>query len=243
MTRVLIVDDEEVARISLAEILRLEGYTIRSVSNGQAAVELLQLESFDVMVLDMKMPGMSGIDVMRAIVDTLPDLKVIVLTAHGSMDTAIQALRFRVHDYLLKPVLPEQIIESIEAAVSAKRNDQDSKPNPAVKPQIRFFTFPGGAILDFSKRTITWKEGLLNLTPTETRLLMVLVESLGQLVTHAQLVLLCQGYRVDNEEAAKILRPVVSRLRQKLVELPGWDEWIKNVRGAGYVLELPDTQG
>jgi DNA-binding response OmpR family regulator len=240
MLRVLIVDDEEVARISLAEILRLEGYFIKAVSNGQAAVETLRSESFDVMVLDIKMPGMSGIDVMRALVDTLPDMKIIVLTAHGSMDTAIQALRFRVHDYLLKPVLPEQIIESIEAAVANKRNGQDPKANPAIKPQIRFFTFPGGATLDFSKRTIIWKEGLLSLTPTETRLLMVLVDSLGQLITHSQLVLLCQGYKVDNEEAAKILRPVVSRLRQKLLTLPNWDEWIKNVRGAGYVLELPE---
>jgi DNA-binding response OmpR family regulator len=243
MARVLIVDDEEVARISLAEILRLEGYAIRSVSNGQAAVEILQSETFDVMVLDIKMPGMSGIDVMRALVDTLPDLKVIVLTAHGSMDTAIQALRFRVHDYLLKPVLPEQIIESIEAALALNKSTQDHKPNPPIKPQMRFFTFPGESMLDFSKRTITWKEGLLNLTPTETRLLMVLIESLGQLVTHSQLVLLCQGYRVDNEEAAKILRPVVSRLRQKLVVIPRWDEWIKNVRGSGYVLELPEDQG
>jgi DNA-binding response OmpR family regulator len=240
MVRVLIVDDEEVARISLAEILRLEGYSIKAVSNGQAAVEILHSETFDVMVLDIKMPGMSGIDVMRALVDTLPDMQIIVLTAHGTIDTAIQALRFRVHDYLLKPALPEQIIESIETAVAKKRDGQDQKPNPAIKPQIRFFTFPGEATLDFSKRTITWKDGLLNLTPTETRLLMVLVDSLGQLITHSQLVLLCQGYRVDNEEAAKILRPVVSRLRQKLVVLPSWDEWIKNVRGAGYVLELPE---
>jgi DNA-binding response OmpR family regulator len=241
MLRVLIVDDEEVARISLAEILRLEGYSIKAVSNGQAAVDILRTETFDVMVLDIKMPGMSGIDVMRALVDTLPDLKIIVLTAHGSMDTAIQALRFRVHDYLLKPALPEQIIESIEAAVASKHANQDQRSVPTVKPQIRFFTFPGGATLDFSKRTIIWKEGLLNLTPTETRLLMVLVDSLGQLITHSQLVLSCQGYRVDNEEAAKILRPVVSRLRQKLVILPEWGEWIKNVRGAGYVLELPEN--
>ena len=242
MARVLIVDDEEVARVSLAEILRLEGYAIRSVSNGQAAVEILRSETFDVMVLDMKMPGMSGIDVMRALVDTLPDLKIIVLTAHGSMETAIQALRFRVHDYLLKPILPEQIIESIEAALVLKRSASDHNGGPALKSQMRSFTLPGGTVLDFSRRTVTWKEGLLNLTPTETRLLMVLVESSGELVTHSQLVLLCQGYRVDNEEAAKILRPVVSRLRQKLTAIPRWDEWIKNVRGAGYVLDLPDGQ-
>jgi DNA-binding response OmpR family regulator len=67
-----------------------------------------------------------------------------------------------------------------------------------------------------------------------------LIEQKGQMMTHAELVLHCQGYRVDNEEAAKILRPVVSRLRQKMSEVPGWTEWIKNIRGSGYVLELPE---
>jgi DNA-binding response OmpR family regulator len=238
MARVLIVDDEEVARISLAEILRLDGYSIQAVGSGQAAVETLQKEPFDVLILDLKMPGMSGIDVLRTVVSSLPELKVIVLTAHGSMDTAIQALRFRVHDYLLKPALPEQIVESIESALAAKKAIQ--------VPQIdtthlsgKLYALPGGSVLDFSKRTITWPDGILNLTPTEARLLNVLIESLGQLMTHSELVLSCQGYDVDNEEAAKILRPVVSRLRQKMMAVPQWNEWIKNVRGAGYVLELP----
>jgi len=94
MTRVLIVDDEDIARISLAEILRLEGYSIKAVGSGEAAVEILKNEPFDVMVLDLKMPGMGGIDVLRVLVDTLLELKVIVLTAHGSMDSAIEACAF-----------------------------------------------------------------------------------------------------------------------------------------------------
>ena len=241
MARVLIVDDEEVARISLAEILRLEGYTIKAVGSGQAAVELLRTATFDVMILDLKMPGMSGMDVLRSLVDTLMDLKIIVLTAHGSMDSAIQAIRFRVHDYLLKPVLPEQIVESIESALLSKKSGMDGRDGEG--GHARYFSLPGGSILDFNKRTITWRDGNLSLTPTEARLMTVLVESLGQLITHSELVLSCQGYKVDNEEAAKILRPVVSRLRQKMSALPGWDEWIKNVRGAGYVLELPAGQG
>lgn len=240
MARVLIVDDEEIARISLAEILRLEGYLIKAVGSGQAAVEILRSATFDVMILDLKMPGMSGMDVLRSLVDTLDDLKIIVLTAHGSMDSAIQALRFRVHDYLLKPVLPEQVISSIESALRAKEAEHSGRGEGGT--QLRFFRLPGGANLDFNKRTIVWREGNISLTPTEARLMTVLVEALGQLISHAELVYSCQGYKVDNEEAAKILRPVVSRLRQKLSVLPGWDEWIKNVRGAGYVLELPDGQ-
>jgi len=239
MARVLIVDDEEIARISLAEILRLEGYQIRTAAGGQEAVAALHSEPFDVMILDLKMPGMGGIDVLKAIVDTLPELKVIVLTAHGSMDTAIQALRFRVHDYMLKPVLPSHIIDCIESALVSRNMLTDDHFDGATRPK-RFYHLADGTDMDTNKRVITWLDQSLSLTPTESRLMIVLTEASGQMVSHAELVLNCQGYKVSNEEAAKILRPVVSRLRQKMSVLPGWTEWIKNIRGAGYVLELPE---
>jgi len=239
MPRVLIVDDEEIARISLAEILRLEGFDIQTASGGQTAVELLHSEHFDVMVLDLKMPGMSGIDVLKAIVDTLPDLKVIVLTAHGSMDTAIQALRFRVHDYMLKPVLPSQIVDCIESALVSRASLIDDRNDGADRPK-RYYQLTQGIEMDTNKRLITWQDQSLSLTPTEARLMIILTEAAGEMISHAELVFYCQGYRVNNEEAAKILRPVVSRLRQKMSILPGWNEWIKNIRGAGYVLDLPN---
>lgn len=239
MAKVLIVDDEEIARISLAEILRLEGYSIKTVESGYSAVDILGKEAFDVMILDIKMPGMSGIDVLRAVMDSLADLKVIVLTAHGSMDTAIQALRFKVNDYLLKPVNPEEIIDSIEAALASKKKEEPQADIITRTPKL--YHLPGDVVLDLHKRTVRWDGGNLSLTPTEARLMGTLCDLDGQMATHSELVLICQGYRVDNEEAAKILRPVVSRLRQKLSAIPNWGEWIKNVRGAGYVLEKPEV--
>lgn len=237
MAKILIVDDEEVARLTLAEILRLEGYEINSVSSGEAAVEALRCEPYDVMILDLKMAGMSGIDVLRTVVESMPDLSVIVLTAYGTIDTAIQAIRYRVHDYLLKPVSPDQVLESIEKALSLKvsaktSGSEDVKNAPAASP------LPGGVSLAWDKRQIAWENGSLSLTPTEARLLKILYERKNEMVTHSELVFLIQGYRIEMEEAAKILRPVVSRLRLKLTEVPDWSDRIKNVRGAGYVLEL-----
>jgi DNA-binding response OmpR family regulator len=236
MKRVLIVDDEEIARVSLAEILRLEGYQIKAVGSGEAAVEILKNEPFDVMILDLKMPGIGGMGVLKVVVKKLPDLQIIMLTAHGSLDTAIQAIRFRIHDYLLKPVTPEQIVESIERALAKNREEKAASSVPNIKE------FPGGSSIDFSKRMIMWDGGRISLTPTESKLLGTLYEMNGQVITHSDLVLKCQGYRVNNEEAAKILRPVVSRLRQKMKDMPGWDEWIKNIRGAGYMLEFTTAQ-
>jgi DNA-binding response OmpR family regulator len=241
MKRVLIVDDEEIARVTLAEILRLEGYLIRAVGSGEAAVDILKKEPFDVMILDLKMPGMGGIEVLKSVVDNLAELKVIVLTAHGSMDTAIQALRFRVHDYLLKPVTPKQILTSIESAIEKLKTERDTAE--FITRSVKVIMLTATASLDLNKRVISYGGGNIGLTPTEARLIGTLYQLQGQMISHSDLVQACQGYRVDNEEAAKILRPVISRLRQKMAVLPGWDEWIRNVRGAGYVLELPANHG
>ncbi len=238
MAKILIVDDEDIARLTLAEILRLEGYEIKSVSNGEAAVEALRCEPFDVMVLDLKMTGMSGMDVLRLIVDSLPDLSVIVLTAYGTIDTAIQAIRYRVHDYLLKPVSPEQVLESIEKALAKKQQLEASRQEASQPARNNVVPLPGGALLTWDKRQISWTNGSLSLTPTEARLMKILFDRKNEMVTHSELVFLIQGYQIESEEAAKILRPVVSRLRQKLSGVPEWGDRIKNVRGSGYLLEI-----
>jgi len=238
MAKILIVDDEEIARVTLADILRLEGHEIAIASNGDAAVSALQSQPFDLMVLDLKMPGKSGMEVLRAVVDTLPNLSIIVLTAYGTMDSAIQAIRYRVHDYILKPADPMQIVQSIERAI-AQKGDPSLVRETSNRATQRVERLPGGATLSWDKRMIAWEGGSLSLTPTEAKLVRILFDRRNEMVTHSELVYLIQGYQIETEEAAKILRPVVSRLRQKLTAVPAWGDRIKNVRGAGYVLELP----
>jgi len=97
--KILVVDDEPITRQSLTDILRLEGFTVASAPTGEAAVEYIRNHSIDLIVLDLRMPGMGGMDVMRAISQISPETEIILLTAHGSMETAVDALRFRVHDY------------------------------------------------------------------------------------------------------------------------------------------------
>ncbi len=237
MAKILIVDDEEIARITLAEIIRLEGHEIKAVGSGEEAVELLRSEPFDVMILDLKMGGMGGMDVIRAVINSMSDLSIIVLTAHSTIDSAIQAIRYRVHDYLLKPVSPEQVLASLNDALRKKNG---KAPNKIAEQTGRSKTesLPGGAMLTWDKRQISWQGGSLSLTPTEARLMKILFERRNEMVTHTDLVYLIQGYTIESEEAAKILRPVVSRLRQKLSGVPHWGDRIKNVRGSGYVLEL-----
>src|SRR5574339_856805 len=112
-SNILVVDDEPVARQSLTDILRLEGYTVNSVPNGQSAVEYVRTHPVELMIVDLRMPGMDGLEVVQVVNQVSPETEVIILTAYGSTETAIQALRLRIHDYLQKPASPTQVLASV----------------------------------------------------------------------------------------------------------------------------------
>ncbi|MBP6180056.1 MAG: response regulator, partial [Anaerolineales bacterium] len=119
-SNILVVDDEPVARQSLSDILKLEGYNVASAPNGQAAVEHVRMHPVDLMIVDLRMPGMDGLEVVQVVNQIAPDTEVILLTAFGSTETAIQALRLRIHDYLLKPASPAQIIATVKKGLTRR---------------------------------------------------------------------------------------------------------------------------
>jgi len=234
-TNLLIVDDEPIARQSLSDILRLEGYSVLAVASGEAAVEHLRNYSVDLMIVDLKMPGMSGLDVIQVANQIAPDTQIILLTAYGSMESAVEALRQRVHDYLLKPASPNQILASVrrglQRRVTRMSDDADGSVNLSVMKTAV------GIEVDLMRRTVSGNGTTENLTPAEGHLLRVFVENPGKVFTHRELVLLVQGYDVSQREAQEILRPLVSRLRHKLESFPSLHERIISVRGTGYVFE------
>ena len=253
--RILVVDDEEVARLSLLRILQLEGFEVTAVSDGETALRELSRSAYDLMILDLKMSGLSGIDVLAQAVDTIPDLKIVILTAYGSLDTAIQALRYRVNDYLIKPADPKEIIRSVRRSLSGDVTPGTSREihelrsgyEGAVMQKLPFeqtiFHTANDIVIDCMRRQITWFNTQIHLTPTEARIIGVLLENNAVVVRHQELVHKVYGYRVGGEEAAKILRPVISRLNTKLERVPGGENWIHSIRGAGYLLEVDISRG
>jgi DNA-binding response OmpR family regulator len=240
-SNILIVDDEPIARQSLTDILKLEGYSVMSLPNGQAAVEHVRTHPVDLMIVDMRMPGMSGLEVVQVVNQVSPETEVILLTAYGSTDTAIQALRLRIHDYLLKPASPAQVIQSVKKGLarrSAKlRIKSGSVDTVETDDAIQEFVFKDGTIVDLSRRQIRYKNKTEHLTPAEGRLLQILMRNEGKVFSHRELVLLVQGYDTSQREAPEILRPLVSRLRHKLEQFPALAERVSSVRGTGYVYE------
>ncbi len=236
---ILVVDDETVARQSLSDILKLEGFAVTSAPNGQAAVEYVRTHSVDVMIVDLRMPGMDGLEVVQVLNQLSPETEVILLTAFGSTETAIQALRLRIHDYLLKPSSPAQIISSVKKALTHRAAKTQLRNTDAdnVDESIEVVTLKDGTEIDLSRRQIKYKNKLEHLTPAEGRLLRILIKNEGKVFSHRELVLLVQGYDTSQREAPEILRPLVSRLRHKLEQFPLLSEQVVSVRGTGYLYE------
>jgi len=242
--KILIVDDEEITRATLVDIIRLAGYDAVAEPNGLAAVERLEKEKFDLLLLDLKMPGMSGMDVLRVSNQIAPTMAVILLTAHGSMETAIEALRLRVHDFLVKPAIPEQILESIRKGLGFTKIFEapelysfSAGPESPGEPPDQLIRLENGMVADFNRRFILCDHEKVHLTPTEARLLRVFLERPGQVISHQDIVSLAQGYDTRGWEASEILRPLISRLRRKLSVFKEGKGWITSVRGSGYIWE------
>ena len=259
--KILVVDDEPAVRESLDEILRLEGYSVVSVENGDLAIKTLQSESFDLILLDLKMPGMDGIDVMRLATKITPDTKIILLTGHGSMESAVEALRHSAHDYLIKPIPTRELLSSVGRAiaqrtelqkkrmlleqldVSVQRLKDVERVQPANLGHQQIVSLGNGTLVDLARREIWRGDQRVTLTPTEGKLLQVLLQNRGRVLAHRDLVLLVQGYETTEWEAPEVLRPLISRLRRKLAAIPNGENWITNVRGTGYVFEVPSGSG
>jgi DNA-binding response OmpR family regulator len=179
--------------------------------------------------------------VIQVVNQASPDTEVVLLTAHGSMDSAVQALRLRIHDYLTKPAAPAQVIASVKRGL-ARRNAKlqakgGSRDAGETDDRAREFKLADGTTVDFARRQIRAGRRLERLTPAEGRLLRILMENEGKVFSHRELVLLVQGYDTSQREAPEILRPLVSRLRHKLEDFPALSDRVASVRGTGYIYE------
>ena len=117
MTKILLVDDEESIRNMMRMTLELDGYTVWTAADGPAALEIFQKELPDVVLLDVRMPGMSGIEVLSRIKEFNPESEVIIISGHGDMDMAVECLRKEASNFLTKPVREELLSLSLKRSL------------------------------------------------------------------------------------------------------------------------------
>jgi DNA-binding response OmpR family regulator len=255
--RIMVVDDEATARISLAEILRLEGYQVATAASGEEALSLLSKSApFDLMVLDIKMPGMDGLQVTEAVREDYPGTVIILLTAFGTLETAIAAIRKGADDYLLKPSSVPEILESVRKGLTKQQQEHKrhrlvnqlqqtlselaavegtAEVEKAIAPQPSRFIQIRDVMVDRQKHIVTLDNKPLDLTPTEFKILVCLMETPDQVWSPQELVRQAQGYETDAWGARAIIRVHIRRLRKKM-EIDASDpKYILNMRGVGYM--------
>lgn len=135
--KVLLVDDEQTLLEFLSKRLLREGFTVKVTFSGEEAVEVAENENFDVAVVDLKMPGIDGVETQKRLKDIQPFLQCVVLTGHGSIDSALESGQQGAYKYLLKPIDYDSLLETIKDAYNYKLKLQQEKFNEEVKDIYR----------------------------------------------------------------------------------------------------------
>ena len=223
MTRVLVVDDEPQIRRALRVVLRANGYSVTEAASGEAALDAAASEPFDVMILDLVLPDVEGIEVCRRLREW-SRLPVIVLSAHGDEDVKVRALDQGADDYVTKPFSAPELLARMRSAV--RRAAPDTPDEPVL------FAADGEVELDFARRTVLRHGEPVHLTPTEYDLLRFMARQAGRVITHGHLLrsVLGEGYA----DANGTLRVHIASLRKKLEPDPGAPRIILTEPGIGY---------
>ncbi|MBA2321407.1 MAG: sigma-54-dependent Fis family transcriptional regulator [Deltaproteobacteria bacterium] len=120
MSRVLVVDDDDANRLTLERILQREGYTVAHAATGRDALEVIRAQPVDVVLTDLKMPGMSGIDLLKAARKVDPDIEVVVMTAYGTVETAVEAMKEGAYDFVAKPLKRLELVTALRKAAEKR---------------------------------------------------------------------------------------------------------------------------
>jgi two-component system, OmpR family, response regulator len=221
--RVLIVEDDKVLGEGLVRYLQQAGYGVVLATNGTFADALLAHEDYDIVVLDIGLPGLDGYEVLRRLRARGSPIAVLVLTARDAVDERVRGLDLGADDYLVKPFALLELEARLRAIVRRRQ--------AAAGAQIAY----GPLVLDLDARR-AWLDGeLLRLTAREWNLLEFLVVRAGKMVNKDQIA--AAMTRDDGEVSHTSIEVHVSRLRSKL-ERAGIQ--IRSIRGFGYYLERPD---
>ncbi len=264
---ILVVDDEGAIRYSISKTLQRVGYQVSAAASGEEALDMLAEQNFDVVLTDIRMPGLTGVELLAKIKERAPDSIVILMTGYASLGTAVESLRLGAHDYLIKPSSSQDIRQSVARGLERARNLQrrrqlleaiqsnvkeltggaldnnhraNAVPRSTAPIQAPVTTMQLGPLTIFPGRyQIQVGEKSLNLTPTEFDLLLYLAAHRGRVVPCYELVREVRGYTVDEAEAREVIRPHISNLRRKLEKAGQDPDLIVNVRGIGYRLSEP----
>jgi heavy metal response regulator len=222
MKILLIEDDKSISRF-IAKGLREKGYVIDASHDGEEGLHLILNQSYDLIILDILLPGLNGYEILKTMRDRKVGTPVICLTAKGEQDDIVQGLELGADDYLVKPFSFAELQARITAVLRRGRKDAETT-RLAV----------GDLTLDLLSRTVSRNETLIELSGKEFLLLEYLMRNTGQILTRTMILEQVWGYNFDT--ASNVIDVHINHLRRKIdSDLP--KKLIHTIKGVGYVLK------
>src|ERR1700676_1287546 len=219
----LVVDDEPSFRRVLRTSLAASGLVIEEARNGEEAVTILARSSFDLVLLDVNMPGIGGVQACREIRTRLRKIGIVMVTVQDSESEIVKALEAGADDYITKPIRLRELVARLRAVVRRLHIED------AIQPML---LQAGGLELDIDRHALYREGQIVHLTPTEFELLALLMRNQGSAVTHAKLLRSIWGPEYGTE--LEYLRSFVKTLRQKIEDDPAKPKYIVTEPWVGY---------
>ena len=259
---ILVIDDEENLRKTLARILINAGWDVTGASNGADAIKLASRNSFDLVYLDLRLPDMHGIDILKELRNIDPNLPVVLLTAYGTMNTAVESMHLGATDYLLKPIEPDALIKRTKSIIDQRYRDKrkreiqeqiavlqselanlvsdvipEANP-PSLERDHNRYIYREPFIIDLQTRTVSLHNQALNLPPSTYEYFVVLARHAPEIVKYQTLINEALGYQAEYGEARELSKWHIHVLRQAIESDPRKPRYLLNARGLGYQLNI-----
>jgi len=229
---ILVVDDEPALRKVIRASLAAGGYTVEEVGTGTDAVGLLQKRSFDLVLLDINMPGLNGLEACRKIRSIAPQTGIVMVTVRDAEEDKVRALEAGADDYVTKPFRFRELVARIGAVLRRTRRHSLGEPTSVEAGDLR---------VDFRRRKLWKRSEEIHLSPKEFDLLAFLMKNQGAPMTHAKLLGAVWGPEYGGE--LEYLRSYVRMLRKKIEDDPAQPAYLMTEPWVGYRFNNPAESG
>ncbi len=221
--RILVVDDEKKITTVLKAYLQQEGFRVSTALNGLVALTMFKENPFDLLLLDLMLPGMSGIEICHEI-RKISSVPIIMLTARVEEEDRIRGLNIGADDYITKPFSPREVVARVRAVLRRINNE--------TSPLANVISYDNGLTIDNLQYKILLHDQEVRLTPSEFRIVGALAKHPERVLSRGQLVKIVQGHDFDGDD--RVIDVHIRKIRQKIEATPSDPQIILTVFGIGY---------
>ena len=222
-SRILLVEDEPGLVLTISDLLASDGHEVESATDGRKGLDRALNEEFDLVILDVMLPGKNGFDVCRELRQRGRDMAVLMLTAKSQVSDRVVGLKLGADDYLAKPFDPGELLARVEALLRRVKKEN--------RVQVKRYRF-GTVEVDFDAGTVTREGAPVMLAAKEMQLLRYLIDNRGKVLPREEI--LAEVWEYQSGVSSRTIDVHVAWLRQKLEESPAAPKHIHTVRGTGY---------